>query len=118
MRLRRHFQNLKEAGEVPAGLDVSMCLVVDTASMASVTDQDATPFVMALATDTSIEDDEFTSKPVFKAAITSLLPDLYPLLASQALTPNELGPFANPVFTNAYGIEEKEKDSVGGSPPL
>lgn len=99
---------MKGAGEVPAGLDVSMCLVVDKASMASVADGNALPFVVAVDVDhdpTAGESEE-GYEGHFKVAISSLLPDLYPPLASKGLRPDELWPFAKPIFKDAYGLDE------------
>jgi len=42
------FQAVKEAGGVPGGLNISMCLVVDKASIASIADNEPLPFVMAV----------------------------------------------------------------------
>ena len=84
-----------------------MCLVVDAASIASVVDKEGTPFVVAIGVDHDVVPDGGDGYPgYFKVAISSLLPDLYPPLASQGLPPEELWPFAKPIFTNAYGIED------------
>ena len=101
----RHFEAVREAGEVPKGLDISMCLVVDAASIASVANKEATPFVTAVDVNYDATADEGDSyQGHFKVAISSLLPGLYPPLASQGLRPNELWPFAKPIFTSAYGV--------------
>ncbi len=102
------FQAVKEAGGVPGGLDFSMCLVVDKASIASIADNKPLPFVVAVDVDRDPTDENHEKgyEGHFKVAISSLLPDLYPPLASQELSPEELWPFAKPIFKNAYCLEE------------
>jgi hypothetical protein len=102
------FPSVKEAGQVLGGLDVSMCLVVDKASIASVVDNEPLPFVVAVDVDHDPTDEnhEECCEGHFKVAISSLLPDLYPPLASQGLSPDELWPFAKPIFKDACGFEE------------
>lgn len=104
----RRFQAVKGAGEVPGGLDVSMCLVVEKASIASVADNEPLPFVVAVDVnrDPTDENHEEGYEGHFKLAISSLLPDLYPPLASRGLSSDELWPFAKPIFKDAYGLEE------------
>lgn len=69
----RYFHDFKEAGEIPEGLDLAVSLVVDAASMSSVIKRHAIPFVIALATDAEIEEDDLGSQGVFKVAFTSSL---------------------------------------------
>lgn len=99
---------MKEAGEVPGGLEVSMCLIVDKAAIASIADNEPLPFVVAVDVhhDPTDENHEEGYEGYFKVAISSLLPDFYPPLASQGLTPDELWPFAKPIFKDAYGLGE------------
>lgn len=104
----RHFHALKEAGEVPPGLDVAMCLIVDKATIASVVEGQPTPYVLAVDVKhgEGEENNEEGYEGHFKVAISSLLPDLYPPLGMHSMLPGELWPFANPIFTNAYGMDE------------
>lgn len=106
--VRQHFHALKEAGEVPPGLDVAMCLIVDKATIASVTEGQFTPYVVAVDVE-HVEGDENNEegyKGYFKVAISSLLPDLYPPLGSHSMRPDELWPFARPIFMSAYGNDD------------
>lgn len=105
----RNFHAVKEAGEIPPGLDLPMCLMVDSESLASINDpKSTTPFLLAVDThydpDHPQKLDHVCENGHFKVAISSLMPDLYPSLASGAFTSARLKPFANPVFTNAYGL--------------
>ena len=81
-----------------------MCLVADKASMMSVANGDAVPFVVAVDVDhdPAASGNKEGYEGHFKVAISSLLPELYPPLASVALAAEELWPFANPIFMNAY----------------
>ena len=102
------FHGLKEVGEVPSGLDVEMCLVVDKAAIASVTEKQPIPYVLAVDVN-YVEDDENNEEGYegfFKVAIPSVLPDLYPPLGMHGMLPDELWPFAKPIFTNAYGLDD------------
>ena len=99
---------MKEAGEIPSGLNVPMCLVVDKASMMSVTNGDAVPFVVAVDVDydPAAAEIEEGYEGYFKVAVSSLMPDLYPQLAGVGLAPVELWPFAKPIFKDAYGLDD------------
>lgn len=81
-----------------------MCLMVDSASLASIND----PVPFLLAVDVNYNPDhklpQVCEDGHFKVAISSLMPDLYPSIASGAFTSARLKPFAKPVFTNAYGL--------------
>lgn len=86
-----------------------MCLMVDAASLASINDPNTVPFLIAVdvhhdQNHNLHDDDDEDEEGRFKVAISSLMPDLYPCLASGAFTPKRLKPFAKPVFTNAYGL--------------
>ena len=85
-----------------------MCLVVDKATITSVTEAQPTPYVLAIDVGYIEGDDESNEEGYeghFKVAISSLLPDLYPPLMN-SMAPTELWPFANPIFKDAYGIDE------------
>ena len=85
-----------------------MCLLVDKATIASVTEAQPTPYVHAVDVE-YVEDDESNEEGYqghFKVAISSLLPDLYPPLGMHSMAPTELWPFADPIFKDAYGTEE------------
>ena len=85
-----------------------MCLVVDKATMDSVTKAEPTPYVLAIDVEyqEGHENNEEDYLGYFKVAISSLLPDLYPPLGMQSMAPDELWPCANPIFKDAYGIDE------------
>ena len=85
-----------------------MCLVVDKASMMSVANGDAVPFVVAVDVDyePAAADYEEGYEGHFKVAISSLLEDLYPQLMGFLMSPEELWPFAKPIFIDAYGLSE------------
>ena len=85
-----------------------MCLVVDKATIASITEAQPTPYVLAIDVeyDEGDESNEEGYQGHFKVAISSLLPDLYPPLGMNSMFPPELWPFANPIFEDAFGIDE------------
>ena len=99
---------MEDAGEVPPGLNWGMCLAVDKASMMSVANGDALPFVVAV--DKHYDPDEEIPEDCdegfggsFKVAISSLLPVLYPALASNGWGPEDLGRHARPIFVDVWG---------------
>lgn len=80
-----------------------MCLVVDKATIASVTDAQPTPYVLAVDVE-YVEDDESNEEGYqghFKVAISSLCPDLYPPLGMHSMGQTELWSSAKPIFKNA-----------------
>ena len=82
-----------------------MCLVVDKATITSVTEAQPTPYVLAIDVGYSEGDEEEGYQGHFKVAISSLLPDLYPPLMN-SMPPPELWPFANPIFKDTLGQDE------------
>lgn len=83
-----------------------MCLMVDSASLASINDPTTVPFLLAVDVHyrPHHRHQEICEDGHFKVAISSLMPDLYPSIASGAFTSARLKSFAKPVFTNAYGL--------------
>ena len=72
--------------------------------MKSIADGDAVPFVLAVDVDhdPAAAENEEGYEGYFKVAISSLRTDLYPPLAATMLAPEELWPFAKPIFEDAY----------------
>ena len=81
-----------------------MCLAADKESMMSIANGDAVPFVVAVDVnhDPTNALNEEGYEGHFKVAISSVLTDLYPPLAGVLLAPEELWPFAKPIFEDAY----------------
>lgn len=105
------FNAFKDVFEVPVGLDQQMCLIIDSASLASIDNPKTIPFITAVDVnfdwDYDPHDEQFDhvcKGGHFKVAISSLMPDLFPSLASGGFTSAMLQPYANPVFTTAYGL--------------
>lgn len=114
---------------IPPGLDLAICLLVDAASMASVLDapspltdststsgtgskntnsQQHIPYVIAV--DTAYNSELRSSYPQgyegsFKVAVSSLIPDLYPVLGGRSMQSHELWPMAKPIWVSAFESE-------------
>lgn len=103
-RCARLYASVKEAGEVPPGLDLPMCLVVDADTIVSVVENHEQPYIVAASTRYHSSQAQGNEDGHFKVALKLLLPDLYPLLASGGFDWQDLKPFAKPIFTNAYEL--------------
>ncbi|MCJ1349950.1 hypothetical protein MMC31_008193, partial [Peltigera leucophlebia] len=79
--IAQHYASVKEAGEVPPGLDLPMCLVVDADTIASVVENHEQPYIVAANTRYHYSQAQGNEDGHFKVALKFLLPDLYPLLA-------------------------------------
>lgn len=98
--IARRFGSLKAQGEVPAGLDQGVVLAVTSECLSSFNAASASASATALALgpwvyavdviNHSDGGDEEDLKGYFKVSLRSLLPDLWPVLASGAQTPDAL----------------------------
>ncbi|KAF8243202.1 hypothetical protein K440DRAFT_664258 [Wilcoxina mikolae CBS 423.85] len=97
--VRRHIHSMKERNEIPRGLDWAMCLSVDSASLKSLVeapptlpllDLESPPFVVGVDIDYDSEEDDAAYTGYFKVAIATLLNELFPHLATETLSPDEL----------------------------
>jgi hypothetical protein len=99
------FAEVRENGDVPPGLDVGMCMVVDEAAMRSLLEpvEGQEPWVWAVDVHHEFTENQDQSEypGYFKVAIPSLLPDLWPMLAGPEMPPQELWPFAKPIWKSA-----------------
>lgn len=94
-----HFRDLVKKGSVPEGLNPHMCLMVDAATLTSFPESKANS---VLAVDVGYSPNSPRNPPGYKGyfpvAVESLLPRLYPVLASQYLSPVRAWGYANPIF--------------------
>ena len=108
---------------VPLGLRSRICLVAGAPELVSLgsSQVNTVPFVTAI----DIYhyycpiDRQYTCIPSntqspytgsFKVAISSLLPKLYPIVASWFLSPREVWNFANPIFTDLPTLKRRVVD--------
>lgn len=104
------FHFYREKGDVPPGLDIGMCLAVENDAMDSLLNPvpGQEPWVYAI--DTSFDFEHSQDIPVgeypgfFPVAISSLVPELYPMLAGPQMDPRELWPFAKPIWKSAFEL--------------
>lgn len=101
-RFARHDASVKEAGKVPPGLDIPMCLVLGADTIACVLESYGEPYIVAASTRYHSSQAQVNEDGHFKLALASLLHDLYPLLASGDFDWQDLKPFAKPIFASAY----------------
>lgn len=107
-RSASYFEDCKEHGQVSPGLDLSMCLALDHDAVSSLLEpvQGQAPWVWAVDVhhDFQTPDSAVQEYPgYFKVAISSLIPDLYPMLAGPHMQPRELWPLAKPISMSAVG---------------
>jgi hypothetical protein len=93
----RHYHAIRSAGQIPPGLDMNMCMIVDQYVIASVLNKKdgEIPYLIGVDVTNSKEDEGYEG--YFKVAIDSLLCELYPLLSAEML-PRELWPSADPIW--------------------
>lgn len=100
----RFFRKQKASDSL--GLDVQMFLVVDKESINSVLEPEDERLSFVLAQDVEYkkvmaeynEEDEEAYTGVFKVSVDSLLSSLYVGLQGMHMAPEELWPFADPIF--------------------
>jgi hypothetical protein len=99
----RYFQGVQERGGIAAGLDLQVFLVVNEECVNSVlnAEGDGVPFVLAQDVEYGQQEEEQNEESypgVFKVSIDALLSSLYVGLQGMSMAPEELWPFADPIF--------------------
>lgn len=87
--VKRCYHAIRSAGQIPPGLDMNMCMIVDRHVIASVLNKKGgeIPYLIGVDVTNSKEDEGYEGH--FKVAIDSFLCELYPLLSAEML-PREL----------------------------